>query len=186
MELIKYINGKVRLTADEAEAVDNAFQVEHHCKGAILLNPDSRSQKFMFIEKGLVRTFYQYHEKDVTHLFFDENSFTATIESIFFAKSDPYGRQALEDCVLRTIHFREFSGLLNAIPNMREFVFLAAIYMCKILADRVFSLQFQSAQERYDNLLKANPTILLRAPLGHIASYLGVTQQTLSVIRARK
>lgn len=186
MEFIKYIGTKVRLTAEEAEQIDLAFNVEYHDKGTILLPPDSLSQKFVFLEKGLIRTFYQYNEKDVTHQFFDENSFTATIESIYFNKYDPYGRQALEDCVLRTIHFREFTKILNDIPAMKELAFMAAIEMCKLLADRVFSLQFQTALERYDNLLRANPAILLRAPLGHIASYLGVTQQTLSVIRSKK
>ena len=174
------------MTPEESEAVDKAFHVEYHSKGSILLQPDSLSQKFMFIEKGLLRTFYTFNDKDVTHFFFDENSFLATIESIFFNKTDPYGRQALEDCVLRTIHSRDFASLTKKIVNMKEFAFLVAVDVCKLFADRIFSLQFQNAQERYANLLEVNPTILLRAPLGHIASYLGITQQTLSVIRAKK
>ena len=186
MELTEYINSKVRLTPEESENVDKAFHVEHHCKGSILIQPDSLSQKVMFIEKGLLRTFYTFNDKDVTHFFFDENSFLATIESIFFNKPDPYGRQALEDCILRTIHFRDFANLTNKIVNMKEFAFLVTIDVCKLFADRIFSLQFQNAQQRYTNLLETNPTILLRAPLGHIASYLGITQQTLSVIRAKK
>jgi len=185
MELTDYIKSKVRLTPEESEDVDKAFQVEYHCKGTILLQPDNQSQKVMFIEKGLLRTFYTFNDKDVTHFFFDENSFIATIESIFYNKPDPYGRQTLEDCVLRTIPFRDFASLTNKIVSMKEFAFLVAIDVCKLFADRIFSLQFQNAQERYKNLLDTNPTILLRAPLGHIASYLGITQQTLSVIRAK-
>jgi len=186
MELIEYVNSKVKLTPEECDAVDKAFHVEHHCKGSILIQPDSLSQKVMFIEKGLLRTFYVFNDKDITHFFFDENSLLATIESIFFNKPDPYGRQALEDCVLRTIHFREFAKLTNQIVNMKEFAFLVTVDVCKLFADRIFSLQFQNAQERYSTLLQTNPSILLRAPLGYIASYLGITQQTLSVIRSKK
>jgi hypothetical protein len=186
MELTDYINSKVKLTSEERDEIDRSFQVEHHCKGTILIKPDSLSQKFMFIEKGLIRTFYTFNDKDVTHFFFDENSFLATIESIYFNKTDPYGRQVLEDCVLRTIHAREFAALTDRIVNMKQFAFLVAVDVVKLFADRIFSLQFQTAQERYANLLESNPTILLRAPLGHIASYLGITQQTLSVIRSKK
>ena len=140
MQLIEYINSKVRLTPEESEMVDKAFHVEYHSKGAILLQPDSLSQKFMFIEKGLLRTFYTYNDKDVTHFFFDENAFLGTIESIYFNKTDPYGRQALEDCVLRTIHFRDFASLTNKIVNMKEFAFLVAIDVCKLFADRLVNL----------------------------------------------
>ena len=56
----------------------------------------------------------------------------------------------------------------------------------KRLAKQIYSLKFCTAQERYEHLLEENPQILLRIPLGHIASYLGITQQTLSSIRAGK
>jgi hypothetical protein len=56
MELIDYINSKVRLTPEECEEVDKAFHVEHHCKATILIQPDSLSQKVMFVERGLLRT----------------------------------------------------------------------------------------------------------------------------------
>ena len=186
MELIQYINTKVKLSADESNKIDTAFKREFHHRGTTLADPGNRSQKVHFIEKGMLRTFYNKDGKDITHFFFDENAFFGTIESIFFNKTDPYGRQALEDCVLRTIHARDFASLTKKIVNMKEFAFLVAIDVCKLFADRIFSLQFQNAQERYANLLEANPTILLRAPLGHIASYLGITQQTLSVIRSKK
>jgi hypothetical protein len=57
--------------------------------------------------------------------------------------------------------------------------------MVKLFSDRLYSLQFHTAQERYSTLLNDHSSILMRAPLGHIASYLGITQQTLSVIRSK-
>ena len=53
------------------------------------------------------------------------------------------------------------------------------------LEERVMSLQFQTAQERYNQIIKTNPRLIQRATLGHIASYLGITQETLSRIRAK-
>ena len=54
------------------------------------------------------------------------------------------------------------------------------------LQQRVISLQFESAQQKYDNLLAMTPDIEIRVPLTHIASYLGITLETLSRIRASK
>jgi len=186
MNLIEFIKSKVELTKEESESIDKAFKTERHLKGAILLQPESMNQKVIFVEKGLMRTFYIHNDKDITHFFFDENSFSAPIESIFYNKPDRFGRQALEETVLRTIHFRDWSKLCTENRQLKELAFLMAIDVCRLFADRIFSLQFQTAQERYKALIDNYPSILLRAPLGHIASYLGITQQTLSVIRSVK
>jgi len=60
------------------------------------------------------------------------------------------------------------------------------INVLSAFSDHLFQIQFQTARQRYQILLENHPDILLRTPLGHIASYLGITQQTLSVIRAQK
>lgn len=64
-----------------------------------------------------------------------------------------------------------------------RFLLISAI---KNLTDKLYAIKFQTAQERYQLLLENYPQIILRVSLGHIASLLGITQQTLSVIRAGK
>ena len=54
------------------------------------------------------------------------------------------------------------------------------------MSDRISSLQYMTAREKYEQLLKDHPDIILRAPLGTIASYLGISQETLSRIRSAK
>jgi len=186
MELTQYINTKVKLSAEESSAIDAAFKREFYPKGATLADPDNRSQKVHFIEKGMLRTFYNKDGKDITHFFFDENCFTMSLESNYFNKTDPYGRDVLEETTLRTIHFTEFNALLNDIDAFKNFIFIVAVETIKKFSDKLFSLQFQTAEQRYKSMIDNYPNILLRVPLGHIASYLGITQQTLSVIRAQK
>ncbi|WP_426668004.1 Crp/Fnr family transcriptional regulator [Mucilaginibacter sp. McL0603] len=186
MELIQYINTKVKLSADESSKIDAAFKREFHHRGATLADPGNRSQKVHFIEKGMLRTFYNKDGKDITHFFFDENSFTMSLESIYFNKTDPYGREVLEETTLRTMHFIEFNALLNDIGAFKNFFFMVAVETIKIFSDKLFSLQFQTAEQRYKSMIDNYPNILLRVPLGDVASYLGITQQTLSVIRAQK
>jgi len=187
MELIRYINTKIKLSAEESTVIDAAFKKEFLPKGTNLVQPDNRSQKVYFIEKGLIRSFYSNSDgKDITHFFFGENDFTMALESVYFNKPDPYGREVLEDATLRTIYFQEFNALSGKIEAFKDLILMVAIEVLKQFSDRLFSLQFQTAEQRYKFLIDNHPNILLRAPLGHIASYLGITQQTLSVIRSKK
>ncbi|SDG73280.1 Crp/Fnr family transcriptional regulator [Chitinophaga filiformis] len=185
MELLRYINTKVKLSEEESAIIDAAFKRETYPKGTILMQPDNNSQKVFFVEKGLLRTFYNKDGKDITHFFFDENRFTLSLESVYFNRPDPYGREVLENATLRTILFRDFNALLNEIGEFKSLGISVAIEYLKLFSDKLYSLQFQTAEQRYKFMMDNYSNILSRAPLGHIASYLGITQQTLSVIRAK-
>ncbi|MFX1706423.1 Crp/Fnr family transcriptional regulator [Chitinophaga sp. CC14] len=184
MELIPYLLTHTKLNPVECEAINSAFATETFVKGTILSQPDNHLQNVYFIEKGLLRAFYYLDGKDITHYFFDENNFTVSFESVFFNRPHPYGQQALEETTLRIIPYSKLDALCNDIPAFKDYRLKVSLQVVSMLSDKILSLQFQSAEQRYKNLLDKFPGILLRAPLGHIASYLGITQQTLSVIRA--
>ncbi|HEY9006068.1 MAG TPA: Crp/Fnr family transcriptional regulator [Ohtaekwangia sp.] len=186
MELLNYITSKVTLTPEECIAIDQAFKTESYSKGDLIIKPDSFSSKVCFIEKGLLRTFYYKDGKDITQFFFDEGSFTAPLNSIFYNKSEPYGWQALEDSVIRAIRYEELAPMLLKMPALQQMFFYASIDVLNVFVIKLESLQFQTAEQRYNTMVEMYPRILLRAPLGQIASYLGITQQTLSVIRAKR
>ncbi|MNE78742.1 hypothetical protein D3C80_1751770 [compost metagenome] len=76
--------------------------------------------------------------------------------------------------------------MLNDFPIMQRLENKTLQGFLLKAGERIVALQFQSAQERYDTLMENQPSIIRRAPLGTIASYLGITQETLSRIRARK
>ncbi|AYB31952.1 Crp/Fnr family transcriptional regulator [Chryseolinea soli] len=186
MDLLNFINSKVTLTAQECAEVEQKFQPASYTKGALLITPNNYSSKIFFIQKGLVRTFYYKDEKDITQFFFDEGTFTAPLNSIFHQISEPYGWQALEDTTVRTINYEELDPMLTRIPALQKMFFHVAIDVLTLFSIKLESLQFQTAEQRYHTMIEMYPKILLRAPLGQIASYLGITQQTLSVIRARR
>ncbi|QNR85044.1 Crp/Fnr family transcriptional regulator [Pedobacter riviphilus] len=186
MELIKYLNTATKLSPGEAEHVDRSFSKKEYAKNVLLERPENFSKQVYFIEKGLVRAFYYKEEKDITHMFFDEDSFLVAFESIFFNRAHPYGLEIVEPSNVRTISYAQLDVLCNTIPAFKDHKLLVALKMISRLSEKIYSLQFHSADQRYKDLLHTTPNILLRAPLGHIASYLGITQQTLSVIRAGK
>ena len=146
------------------------FQVREYKKYSLLLKEGSPSQEVFFIEEGSVRQFYTKEGKDITHSFYAENSFL----------------EALETCRVRVAEFVQVEAIINNYPKLERFMRMLLISFLKNLSDSLYTIKFQTAQERYELLLKNYPQILLRVPLGHVASFLGITQQTLSVIRAGK
>jgi len=184
--LVEFLQKHLKLSEEFSEKFDTMFKHEHVNKGETLFRPESFSQKIIFIEKGLIRTYYLKEGKDITYLFFSENSFLTPIDCVFFNKPAPYGWEALENCEIRVAHYRNFELLFTEVPGMEKFIRLLLVNVLHTIAEKLYSIQFQTAQDRYKKLLDTQPDILLRAPLGHIASYLGITQQTLSVIRSMK
>lgn len=186
MELLHYFRQYTRLPEELEQKLDVLFQEVPVSKGQRDLEPDSFSRKLYFMEQGLARTFYYKDGKDITHYFFRENSFYTPIECTFYDKASPYGFEFLTKGVVRVVSFPELDELLSTIPELQQFTRQMLIEFLRQFSERLYGLQFQSAQERYQALLQQYPEILLQAPLGHIASYLGITQQTLSVIRSQK
>lgn len=139
-----------------------------------------------FILSGALRIFYMQQDRDITESFEFENQVVARAESLFSGKPSRKGIQALEDSRLVAIDadqlfelFNRHHGLERLFRKITEQAYVKTV-------NRLESLQFYSAEERYRNLLTEQPNLLQRVPLKHIASYLGITQVSLSRIRARK
>ncbi len=187
MELTAYLKQLVDISPELEHELDGAFARDVFPKRHKLLLPDNTSQKVYFFEKGLARTYYIRHDgKDITHHFFLMNSFSVGIETVFYGRPSPYGLELLEKSVVRSINYTDLEKIIDQHHNLEKLMRTVLIETLKTFSDRLSALQFQSAQERYNTLLAQYPSILQQAPLGHIASYLGITQQTLSVIRAQR
>jgi CRP-like cAMP-binding protein len=170
--LLKYLNKHLNICQELNEKFDTVFKHEYINKGEILFRPESFSQKIIFIEKGLIRTYYIRDGKDITHQFFAENSFLTPVESVFYNKPAPYGWEALENGEIRVAQFRDFETFFVQVPGMEKFFRLLLVDTLHSFSERLYALQFQTALDRYKKLLETQSDILLRAPLGHIASYL--------------
>ena len=186
MKLTEYIQKRVPLLPGDAQLVDELFDYRELYKGDNALNNRNYARKVFFIEEGLIRMYYEKDGKDVTHYFFTENMFYLYIENLFQSTNYPYRLELLENCKIRTVEYEKLKDFVLVQNKLQVLFFGLFIDFIKILSNRLSSIQFQSAYERYNIMMDSYRDILLRAPLGHIASYLGITQQTLSVIRAEK
>jgi CRP-like cAMP-binding protein len=185
MNIIKYFNQLESLPEEVMFRLDKIFKLETYRKGDIILTAGNLSQNLIFIEKGLIRLFYEKDEKDITFLFLDENSFSMPIESIIKNTPTPYGWEALEDCTIRVVNFQLFNEQLEQFPPLEKIARFVLFEALLNVSNRLTAIQFQTAEQRYNNLLETYPNILQRASLYNISTYLGITQQTLSVIRAK-
>jgi CRP-like cAMP-binding protein len=171
---------------EHASKIASIFKMETVHKGQKLLEPDNHGTKVYFVQEGLLRTYYLKEGKDITHHFFLENTFALPLESIFFNRATPYGIESLEAGIIVSAHYRDFEKLSEIYPSLQKTISLLLIDVLNAFSERLYAIQFQTAQDRYQAMVDNHPDLLRRAPLGHIASYIGITQQTLSVLRAQR
>ena len=139
-----------------------------------------------FIENGLLRCFYIKGDTEICSWFMKEGDVIVSIESFFQQKKSYESIQALEDC---TLHYIEYNELQEVYRQFPEFNFTGRVLTEKyyaLWAQQLYGLRMQTAQERYTWLLVNFPELLLRVPAKYLASYLGITEVTLSKIKSKK
>jgi len=139
-----------------------------------------------FIKKGVARIYYFKDAIDITERFFFENSIIARVESLFTGKPSRKAIQILEDAEIIAINSIQLFKLYDTYPEIERLfrkIFEAA-YVETV--NRIEGMQFHSAEERYNALLNEAPNVLMRVPLKYVASFLGITQVSLSRIRGHR
>jgi len=139
-----------------------------------------------FINKGLARIYYFKDGVDITESFAFENDIIARVESLFTGKPSRKAIQILEDAEIVAINSTELFKLYDMYPEIERLFRLIFESAYVGTVDRIEGMQFHSAEERYNALMKEAPNVLKRVPLKYIASYLGITQVSLSRIRGTK
>jgi CRP-like cAMP-binding protein len=185
LEILKNIDA--RHLQELFEMFSKIAKKEEYRKGDEILRAGRICRKLYFIEKGALRFYYIDKEgKDITHWFLFENDFVTELESFLFKKESDYFIEALEDSVLYSIEFETYQKLSDTYSGIDKLWNVILTKGVIDLGEKAKDLQFRDAKTRYDNLLKKYPNILQRVALGDIASYLGITQQSLSRIRKQK
>ncbi len=186
MELSNFMNNNFKLSDSFEEELKNLFEPKVFSKGDHLFRQGEICRQMFFIEKGIVRVYYySFSGKDITAWFSAENNLLTAIDSFYYHKPTNDYCEVLEDSIIYTINISDFEGILNSEKGAR-LAFYILYEVTRKMTEYITSIKFQTAEERYKALIKDYPTILQRASLGHIASYLGITQETLSRIRANK
>ena len=128
---------------------------------------------------------FKKEDKEVNTWFAIENELVGSILPLYSNKPSFENIQFLEDSFIYSISSEDLNELYKTYPELNLIGRNIADKICEILEERIVSLHTVTAEKRYKTLVLKHPDLLQRINLGHIASYLGITQETLSRIRNR-
>ena len=171
------------MTHEELDLLEGILVPMKFPKGAIILNEGDVCHHIFWIVKGLVRQFYYKNKKELTEYMATENTVCMSIESLFKETPSHQILQALEPTVLYALPMHELETVSMKSVNIQMLYRKILEESLIISQQRADMLRFESAQDRYQKLVKTSPQLVLRAPLVYIASYLQMTPETLSRVR---
>lgn len=155
-------------------------------KGELVHNADTICKKSFFIQKGLLRTYFFKDAKEITEYFSAENEWVNSPRSFMQQQLDIYYIDALEETDSFCLNVKDLVFLFDNFPEMERYARLSMGTVFGHYLDRITSMRFTTAKEKYQHFCQTYNDIYHRIPLGMVSSYLGIAQETLSRIRAEK
>lgn len=155
----------------------------HLPKGEILLQADRIEHSIYFIKQGVVRAFSTHEDGEITFWFGEEGSTILSMKNYVENQRSYENIELLVDCELYQVNFNTLSQYFLTDIHIANFGRKLAEKELLRLEKRIITRDLLSATERYKDLITNFPTLIQRVPLKYIASYLGITQVSLSRIR---
>ncbi len=183
-----FINAIYPLSPDILEEVIPYFMHMEYPKNYFLLKQGRLCNHLWFLVQGAVRYFYTDENGKASNVWFSlDDGIVADAPSFVNQKPSEESIQLLEDSELYAIERNSLYSLLQKHHSVALwYIHLIEKFYVSQIEDRTSDLQFLTAKQRYEKLLNQFPDISNRISLGHIASYLSITQETLSRIRSGK
>ena len=172
------------MTHDELDVLESILVPLKYAKGEIALSEGEICKNLLYIDKGLMRQFYFKHGKEVTEHLAQDHTIVMCIESLFKEEPTKLQIEAIEPTVVYALPKADLERVAMHNVNIQILyrkILEESLIMSQVHADLV---RFETAQDRYKKLCKLMPQVVLRAPLVYIASYLQMTPETLSRVRA--
>ena len=171
------------MTHEELDILESVLVPMKFAKNEKILGEGETCEYIYWVVKGLVRQYYFKNGKELTEYMATEKTIVMSIESLFKEKPSSQIIHALEPTIVYAMPKKELEAVAMRSVNIQ-------ILYRKILEESLIisqqhadMLRFESAQDRYQKLVKSSPQLVLRAPLVYIASYLQMTPETLSRVR---
>lgn len=186
MGLVSKIQTLSELSPEAVTWLNTALEEFAFKKNETVLQEGKVCNYLYYIHKGMLIGHYHLPDQEVCNWFALENDFATSYYS-FISRQPSYEIiSSIENTSVQAISFSKLNELYQLFPETERAGRLLLEDYYSRLEERLISIQFKSAKERYQTLLKNRPEIIQRAPLGRVASYLGMKQETLSRIRAEK
>lgn len=183
-QLKKGIQEHVSLTEDQWELCKNCFRPKRMLKRQFLLQEGDVCRELAFVEKGALYS-YSVDSKGNQHVirFAFDGWWMANLHSFFTGKPTRLNIEVLEDSELLVLDRKNHDKLLEEIPAYERYHRIIVQNAYVALQQRVENALGLTAEEKYERLIEESPEFLNRVPLNLVASYLGVSPETLSRVR---
>ncbi|QDP84088.1 Crp/Fnr family transcriptional regulator [Chryseobacterium sp. SNU WT5] len=182
--ITKYLAEVLEIPVDAVADCNNHYTYKRVARNQLLLREGEIGSDTFFVEKGLLRM-YSIDKNGKEHIiqFAPEKWLISDRSSVYFNEKSNYYIEAVEDsevCVLSSVFFSKMNEVFKNTSENNDILLQKHI---RILQNRINSLLAETAEERYLNFIKMYPDILLRVPQWMVASYLGITPESLSRVR---
>ena len=182
--LVQFLRQTGSVSFAKALEIASVFTPKELRKNEYLLVEGRISNEYFFLEHGFMRVFaFDTEGNDVTTNFCSDRQVVFEVSSFFNRTPSKENIQAIDDCKGWFITYDQLNELFHGLPEFREFGRHILVSGFSALKTRMLSMITETAEMRYDALLKSKPEIFQHAHLKHIASYLGITDTSLSRIR---
>ncbi|WP_321322044.1 Crp/Fnr family transcriptional regulator [Labilibaculum sp.] len=186
-KLLYYLKKWSDITDEDVPAILSSFETVPIKKKKDLLVSGDICKYLYFITKGCLRSFY-VDSKGVEHIYQIrmDNNWISDLESFFTQSPSKYNIEAIEDTQMLRISFDRMEQLYREVPELERYfrILFQKAYINAL--KRLNATMWETAMDRYNEMLKEHPDMFQRVPLIYIASYLGITPESLSRIRKRR
>ena len=172
------------MTHEELDVLESILVPIKYSKGEMILSEGEVCENIYYVERGLIRQFYFKNGKQITEHLGEDHTIFMCIESLFREEPTKLQVEALEPTIVYALPKQRLEQV--ALHNVNIQILYRKILEESLIISQVHAdlVRFETAQDRYKKMCKLSPQVILRAPLVYIASYLQMTPETLSRVRA--
>ncbi len=155
-------------------------------KGTFLTSSGKVCRILYFIKQGMIRSYRLKDGKDFTHHFYGKKWFATDYHSFLTGQPGTLYLETLTPCTVHVWDKSIIQQLYTTYPILERLGRIMAEEAYLLMAERTTTLQINNLKEKYDSLIRTHPDLILNVPQKYIASYLGVSEQSLSRIKMEK
>ena len=186
VEIFSHFEKYIKLSELLKKELTSRLKPVSFSKGDLILDADRICRESYFVTQGILRTYFIKDGKEISEYFSGKDEWVNSPRSFMQRSTDIYYIDAIEDSETISLHVDDLVFLFDNFPEMERYARLSMGSVFGHLLERITSMRFTQARERYAHFQMNYQDIFHRIPLRMVASYLGITQETLSRIRAKK
>ena len=184
--LQSYLQRLIPMSNGTADQIEGYFKHEVISRNSSIISPGQTSRKSYFLKEGIIRSYIiDIKGNEVTTRIYCAPDFLNDFQSFFKKEPSKEYLETITDCEVQTLDFQSAQECFHGIPEFREWGRMMLTMNYSVLHSNMIDFHTETAEERYLKLMTDYPEIIQKVPLKIVASYLGITDSSLSRIRKK-